>query len=83
MVPSKMQIPVAPFLLIPAHICTFVGCFGCGLGRGFSPSFLQQYRRLQSDCILDSLLHMTSSKLLLSLARAHSSRFCLFSFLIS
>ena len=43
--PSSIQMPVAPFLLIPAHTWTLVGYFGCGLGRGLSPSFLQQYRQ--------------------------------------
>ena len=28
MVPSKMHIPVRPRLLMPAHTCTFTGCFG-------------------------------------------------------
>jgi len=28
--PSKIQIPVAPFLLMPAQTCTSMGCFGRG-----------------------------------------------------
>lgn len=28
MIPSNMQTPVAPFLLMPAQTCTFTGCFG-------------------------------------------------------
>ena len=35
--PSKMQIPDLPFLLMAAHTCTSVGCFGLGLYLGFKP----------------------------------------------
>ena len=49
MIPSNMQIPVAPFLLIPAQTYTLVGCFGHGFGCGASPSFLQQYLQWVSN----------------------------------
>ena len=83
MVPSKIQMPVGPLLLIPDQTCTLVGCLGHGLGCGFSPSFLQQYHQWQSNWILDSSLQITLSKLSLRLAQAHSNRFCSFAFRIN
>ena len=59
--PSNMHTPVAPFLLIPTQTCTFTGCLGCGFGRGFMPSILQQKRQWVSSCTLVSSLLMTSS----------------------
>ena len=59
--PSNMHTSVAPFLLIPTQTCTFTGCLGCGFGRGFMPSILQQKRQWVSSCTLVSSLLMTSS----------------------
>ena len=39
--------PVLPLTLMPAHTWTFVGCLALGLGRGASPSFLQQKRTMR------------------------------------
>jgi len=81
--PSKIHMPVAPFLLIPAETWTFVGCLGRGLGRGLSPSFRQQYLLSLSNWILASSVQITSSKFSWRFLWAHSSHFSRFTLLIS
>ena len=40
--PVKMTIGVAPRFDIPAHTCTFYGCFTFGFNFAGIPSFLMQ-----------------------------------------
>ena len=82
-IPSKMQISVAPCHPIPAHTCTLTGCLARGFGRGYSPFFLQQNLSWHSSCTDNSSVHKTSSKLSWRWARAHSRRFSLFTWRIS
>ena len=56
--PSKTHAPCHP---IPAHTCTFTGCFAQGFGWGRSPFFLQQNLLWHSSCTVVSSDHTTSS----------------------
>ena len=89
-IPSKMQIGVRPFLEMPAHTCTFSRCYmhavsnsmriaGIGLGLGAWPSLWQQNLLCDSIWIVDSSVHITSSKLSSWYCRTYCNRFTLFS----
>ena len=83
MIPSKIQILLFPFLLIPAQICTLIGCLGLGLGFGRCPCFLQQNLLWFSSCTVHSSVHKTFSKSSSRYWWAHSNLFCLLASLIS
>lgn len=83
MIPSKMQMPVLPLELIPAHTWTIVGCFGLGLGLGASPRFLHANLRWLSSCTVHSSVQITSSNDCPRWRRAQSYRFFLLTSLIN
>ena len=81
--PTKIQMPVGPFLLILAHTCILTEYFSQGFRQRFLPSFLQQNLRWVSNWITDSSFQITFSKVSWRLACAHSNHFYLLTFLIS
>lgn len=51
MMPSKMQMPLLPRLLMPAHTCTFTGCFGLHVKLMCNIIFRQYYVTI-TTCVL-------------------------------